>query len=105
VKLDVLVERHLLATMTPPPPALAVARLVHDDAEDPGAQGGLAAEAVDGAKDAEKDLLGDFERFFAVSDEVERELEDHALVLAHEIGARQLIAGGTPLDERRLPAR
>src|SRR5439155_15022538 len=79
---------------------VAVARLVHRDAIDPGAQARLAAEAVDGAEDAEEDFLGEVERLVAVAQQVHRELHDHALVLGNQIGARRLLARRTLLHER-----
>ena len=94
---DVLIERHLIGTVAPPPEAVAVARLVHGNAVDPGAQARLTAESVDGAKDAEEDFLRQVERLVAVAEQVHRQLDDHALVIADELGARQLFAGCTPL--------
>src|SRR6185295_15589626 len=54
VRGNVLIERNLVGAMPPPPEAMAVARLVHRDAVDPGAQARLAAEAVDGAEHAQE---------------------------------------------------
>ena len=101
---DVLVERHLIGAMPPAPEAMAVARLVHRDAIDPGAQARLSAEAVDGAEDAEEDVLGQVERLVAIAEQVDRELHHHALVLGDQIGARRLVAGRAALHERRFAA-
>src|SRR5204863_7539636 len=54
---QMILERHLRRAMTAAPPALPVARLVDDDAIDPGAKSGLAAEAADGAEDPQEDFL------------------------------------------------
>ena len=75
--------------VAPPPPALPVARLVDDDAVDPGAEGRLAAEAVDGAEDPQEDFLRQVERLVVVAQQVERELVDHALVLARRAPRRR----------------
>ena len=104
VLLDVLIERHLLAAVPPVPPALAVPGLVDDDAEDPGAEGGLAAEGLDGAEDAQEHLLRGFEGLVGVAEQVEREVIDHALVLRHEVGAGELVARRAALDQRGLAA-
>ena len=102
VRGHVLVERHLVGLVAPPPPALAVARLVDDDAVDPGLEGRLAAEVVDGAEDAEEDFLGEVEGLVAVAQQVQGQLEDHALVAGHQLGAGRLLARGAALDERRF---
>jgi hypothetical protein len=99
---DVLVERHLLPAIPPPPPPLAVPGLIHDDAEDPGTEGGLTAEAMDGSEDAQEDFLRHVQRFFAVAEQIERELEHHPLVLDDEFGTCRFVAGGAALDERRF---
>ena len=83
---DVLVERNLIRPRPAPPPALPVSHLVDDDAEDPGAQRGLRAEAVQGAEDPEEHFLGHVERFFAVAQEMGGEPEDQPVVLEHERG-------------------
>ncbi len=96
---QVLVERHLLAALAPSPPALAVARLIDDDAVDPGAEGGLAAKAVDGAEDPQEDLLRQVQRFVVIAQQVQRQLVDHALMLAHELRAGVFVACGTALNQ------
>ena len=101
---DVLIERHLIGAMPPPPEPVPVARLVDGDAVDPGAQARLAAEAVDGAEDAEEDFLRQVERFVAIAQQVHRQLDDHPLVLGHQLGAGGLVAGGAALHERRFAA-
>jgi hypothetical protein len=102
--LQVLVERDLVGAMSPPPPALAVPRLVDDDAIDPGAEGRLAAEAREGAEDAQEDFLREVERLVAVAQQVQRQVVDHALMGGHQLGARGLVARRTALDERGLAA-
>ena len=101
---DVLIERHLIGAMAAPPEPVAVARLVHGDAVDPGAQARLAAEPVNRAEDAEEDFLGEVERFVAIAEQVHRELDDHPLVLGDQLGAGRFVAGGAALHERRLAA-
>ena len=101
---DVLIERHLIGAVAPPPEAVPVARLVDGDAVDPGAEARLAAEPVDGAEDAQEDFLRQVERFVAIAEQVHRQLDDHALVLGDELGAGRFVAGGAALDERRLAA-
>ena len=100
---DVVVERHLLPAIPPPPPALAVPGLIHDDAEDPGTAGGLTAEAMDSTEDPQKDLLRDVEGFLAIAEQIERELKHHPLVLGDELGTRLVVAGSAALDERCFP--
>jgi hypothetical protein len=99
-----IVERDQIRSPTPPPPPLPIADLIDDDAVNPGAQSRLAPEPGERPKDAQKNLLRHIERFVAVAKEMECEVEDSALVRSHEIGARRLIAGDTPLDERSLAA-
>ena len=101
---DVLIERHLIGAMTPPPEPMAVARLIDRDPVDPGAKARLAAEPVDGAKNPEEDFLREVQRFVAVAQQVHRQLDDHSLMLGDQLGARRLLALGAPLHERRLAA-
>ena len=101
---DVLIERHLIGAVAPPPEPVAVARLVDGDAVDPGAEARLAAEAVNGAEDAEEDFLRQVERFVAIAEQVHRQLDDHPLVLGDQLGAGRFVAGGAALDERGLAA-
>ena len=96
VRGDVLIERHLIGAVAPPPEAVAVARLVDGDAVDPGAQARLAAEAVNGAEDAEEDFLRQVERFVAVAQQVHRQLDDHPLVL----GTSSAQAASSPAAQR-----
>ena len=101
---NVLIERHLILAVTPAPEPVPVARLVHGDAVDPGAEARLAAEPVNGAEHPQEHFLRQVQRFVAVAQQVHRQLDDHPLVLGDQLGARQLLAGGTPLDERRFAA-
>ena len=57
VRLDVLIERDLIGLVTPPPPALAIARLIDDDPVDPGAEGRLAAERRERPEDPQEYFL------------------------------------------------
>ena len=99
---QVIVERDLLAAMPPPPPALPVPGLIDHDSVDPGPERGLAAKPVDGPEDAEEDFLGKVERLVMVAEEVQRQLIDHALVLADELRAGILVADGTALNQPGL---
>src|SRR5262245_47122898 len=66
--LDVLVERDLLASMPAPPPPQPVARLVDDDAVNPGLEAGLTAKSIERAEDPEEDFLRQVERFVVVAE-------------------------------------
>jgi hypothetical protein len=98
-----LIERHLVGAMAPPPEPVAITGLVDGDAVDPGAEARLAAEAVDRAEDAEEDFLREVERFIAVAQQVHRQLHDHALVLGDQFRAGKLFPSGAALDQHRLP--
>ena len=54
---QVLIQRHLIGAMAPPPEAVAIARLVDGYPVNPRPQRRLAAEAMDGPEDAEEDFL------------------------------------------------
>ena len=95
-----LIEGDLVGAVAPPPESMTVPRLVDGDPIDPGPQARLAAEAMNGPEHAQEDFLRQVERFVAVAQEVDRKLDDHPLVLGDEIGARRLIAGRTPLNQR-----
>ena len=83
---------------------MTVAGLVDGDAVNPGAKGRLAAEAGDGAKDAEEDFLGEVERLVAVAEQVHRQLDDHPLVLGDEFREGHLVAGRAALNKRGFAA-
>ena len=85
-----------------PPPALAITRLVDGDAVDPGLQRRLPAERRQRAEDAEEDFLGEIEGFVTVAEQVQGELEHHALVTRDQLGAGGFFAGGTALNQRCL---
>ena len=104
VRRDVRIERDLIGAVTPAPEPVAVARLIDGDAVDPGAQARLAAEAADGAEDAQEDLLREVERLVAVAQQVDRQLHDHPLMLGDELGAGRFVARCAPLHERRFAA-
>jgi hypothetical protein len=88
--------------VTPPPPPLTVARLVDDDAIDPGPKARLPAETRERAEDAKEYLLREVQRLIAILQQVQCQRVNHALVDGHQVGARDLVTGGTALDERRL---
>ena len=54
------------------------------------------------SKDAEEHFLGDVEGFVAVAQQVDRQLNDHPLVLADQLGAGQLVFQCTALHQRRF---
>ncbi len=93
----VLVERHLLRPVPPPPPALPVGRLIDDDAVDPGAQRRLPAETRQRPEHAQEHFLRQVERFLRIAEQVQRQLVDHALVVGDQPRARGLVSGGTLL--------
>lgn len=64
----------------------------------------MAAERVDGAENPQENLLREVEGFVVVVEQVERQLIDHPLVLADELGAGVFIARRATLDERGFPA-
>ena len=99
---NVLIERHLIRAVAPAPEAVAVARLVHGDPVNPGAEARLAAESVDGAEDPQEDFLRQVERLVAIAQQVHRQLNDHPLVLFHKLRARGLLVCRAALHERRL---
>src|SRR5688572_17417306 len=99
---DVLIEGNLVGLVTPPPPSLPVTGLVDADAVNPSLESRLAAEIVNGAKDAEEDFLREVEGFVAVAEEVQGELEHHPFVAGHELSAGGRLTGGAAFDQRRL---
>ena len=101
---DVRHRANLIGAVAPAPEAVAVPRLIDGDAVDPGAKARLAAEAADGAEDAEEDLLGEVEGFVAIAEQVHRQLDDHPLMLGDELGEGGFVARCAPLDERRFAA-
>ncbi len=104
VRRDVLIERHLVRLMAAPPGAMSIARLVDGDAVDPRPQARLASEPVNRPKDPEEDFLGKVEGLLAVAEQVQRKLDDHALVLGHQLREGRIVVGGAPLHERRFTA-
>jgi len=99
VRRNMDVERDLVGAVAPTPESMAIAGLVDGDPVNPGAQGGLPAEAGDGAKDAKEDFLREIERFVAVAKEVDGQLNDHALVLRDELREGHFITGRATLNE------
>jgi hypothetical protein len=95
---NVLIERYLVGLVAPPPPSLAVAGLVDDDAVNPGLESGLAPEIVNGAEDAEEDFLREIHRLVAVAQQVQGELIDHPFVPGHEFGAGCRVPRRAALD-------
>ena len=56
------------------------------------------------AEDAQEHFLRQVERFVVVGEQVERQLVDHALVLAHELRAGVLVAAAHRWISSRLAA-
>src|SRR5579864_3592185 len=57
---------------------------------------------MNGPKDAQEDLLRKIQGFVAIAKEVDRELNDHPLVLGDQLCAGLLDARTAALDEQRL---
>jgi len=55
---------------------------------------------VNGAENPQEHFLGEIEGFIPVIQQVERELNDHPLVLGDELGAGRLVAERTLLHQR-----
>src|SRR5258706_744189 len=99
---DVLIQRNLIRASFAPTPALPIPDLIDDDAENPGAQARLRAEAMERPEDAEKHFLGNIERFLTIPQEMRGKPQDHPMVLEDEGGVGRFIAGETTLNQRRL---
>jgi len=98
----VVLERNLVGAPATPPEPMPVAGLVDGDPLNPRPEARLAAEAMNGAENAQEHFLGHVERFVSVVEQVDGQLHDHALVLADELRAGDLVPGCTPLHERRF---
>ncbi len=59
---------------------------------------------MDRAENPEEDLLRQVQRLIAVAEQVHRELNHHALMVANELRAGHLIPGCTPLHKRGFAA-
>jgi hypothetical protein len=99
---DMLIERNLIRPRFTPPPSLAIPDLIHDDAENPGAQTGLRAESMQSPKDAEKHLLRNIEGLFTIAQEMGGKPQDHPMVLEDQRGVGRFIAGEAAFNQRRL---
>ena len=99
---DVDIQRHLIGPMAAPPEPLPVARLIDGDAVDPGAKGRLAAKTMNRAENANEDFLREVERLVAVAQQVDRQLHNHPLVLANQLGAGNLVPRCAALHQGRL---
>ena len=62
----------------------------------------MTAESMDGAEDAQEDFLRKIQGFVAVAEEIDRELNNHSLVLGDQLGAGLFVARSAALYERRL---
>jgi tetratricopeptide (TPR) repeat protein len=58
---------------------------------------------MNGSEHAEEHFLREVESLVAIPEEVDRELNNHPLVLANELGARRFVLRGTTLHQRRFP--
>ena len=63
-----------------------------------------AAEGVNGAEDAQEHFLRQVERLVVIAEQVERELIDHPLMLADQLGAGVFVARGAALNQRGFSA-
>jgi len=82
VRGHVRIKRHLIRAVAAPPEAMAVPRLVHRNAVDPRAEAGLPTETLNGAEDAQEDVLREIECLVAVAEQVDGQLDDHPFVLS-----------------------
>ncbi len=62
----------------------------------------MAAERVDRSEDAKEDFLGEIERFVVISEQVQRQLVDHALVLVDQLRTGVFVARGAALNQGGL---
>src|SRR5262249_59869819 len=67
---QVLVQRHLIRSMTPAPESVAVPRLVHCNAVDPGAKGRLATKLMKCPENTKEYFLGEIDGLVAVAEQV-----------------------------------
>ena len=102
VRGHVRIEGHLIGAMPPAPEPMPVPSLVDGDAINPRSQARLSAKAMNRAENAEKDVLGEVERLVAITQQVDRQLDDHTLVFGDEFGASRLVLRDTALDQRRF---
>ena len=101
VRGHVLIERHLVGAMPPAPEAVPVARLVDRRSGRSRCEGiDCPRNRLNGAEDAQKDFLREVERFVAIAQQVDRQLNDHPLMFGDELGAGGLLARCAPLHER-----
>ena len=101
---NMLIERDLIRSCAPAPPALAVANLVDDDAEDPGAKRRLAAESMKRAEHPKKHFLRQVERLFAIAKQVRGETQHEPVMFADQGRVSDFVARQAPLDQRGLAA-
>ena len=57
---------------------------------------------MNGPEDAQEDLLRKIQGFVAIAKEVDRELNNHPLMLGDQLGAGLFVARSAALHERRL---
>ena len=79
---------------------MPVRRLIHDDAVDPGPEGGLTTELRERPEDLQEHFLGKVLRFLGITEQVQSKLKDHALVIGDQTGARLVVAFGALLHQR-----
>jgi hypothetical protein len=81
---------------------VSIARLVDGDSIDPGLERGLTPKAMDGTEDLQKDFLREIQGFIAIAQEVDRQLDNHALMLGDQLGEGRFITRCAPLHQRGL---
>ena len=62
----------------------------------------MTAESMNGTEDAQEDFLREIQGLVAIAEEVDRELNNHPLMLGHQLGAGLFVARSAALYERRL---
>src|SRR5215213_7534671 len=101
---DVLVQRYLIRSRSPAPPALPVTYLIDDDSEDPGAKRRLAAEPVQGSEDPQKHFLRQIEGLFTIAEQVGGEAQHQPMMFEDQGCVRLLVARQTSLDQDSFAA-
>jgi hypothetical protein len=65
----------------------------------------LPAELTERTEYFEEHFLGQVQRFLVVTEQVQRQLVDHSLVVRHQPRTGLFFRGDTPLDQRPIGAR
>ena len=98
----VLIEGHLIGLVPAAPPSLPITCVIDGNAVDPSLDRRLAAEAADGSEDTEEDFLGEIEGFVPITQQMQGQLIDHALVSGNQFGTGSRFTRGATLDQLSL---